>query len=262
MASIKSLAVRGLNCTLRPAGIEINPVGTRKAAEWPGFPDVEPWIGETIEKVRPFTMTSAERISALCHAVRYVTKSKIAGDIVECGVWRGGSTMAIAMTLLAEQDLSRTLHLFDTFEGMPPPTEADRTRLGRTASSLLEESHKSSFIWAYAPLEEVCTNMAETNYPSERIRFIKGKVEDTIPKESPDKISILRLDTDWYESTSHELIHLYPKLSIGGVLIIDDYGHWEGARKAVDEYINDNKLHILLNRIDYTGRIAVKIDPV
>jgi O-methyltransferase len=263
MASIKSLAVRGLNRTLRSAGIEINPVGTRKAAKWPGFPDIEPWVAEIIEKVGPLTMTSSERVSALCHAVRYVTKSKIPGDIIECGVWRGGSMMAVAMTLLLEQDFSRTLHLFDTFEGMPPPTEADRTRLGRAASSLLEESDKSSsFVWAYAPLEEVRTNITSTNYPSDRIRFIRGKVEDTIPKESPDKIAILRLDTDWYESTRHELIHLYPKLSIGGVLIIDDYGHWEGARKAVDEYINDNRLHILLNRIDYSGRIAVKTDPV
>src|SRR5206468_4522412 len=153
-----------------------------------------------------------------CHAVRYVAKSKIQGDIIECGVWRGGSMMAIAMTLLAEQDLSRTLHLFDTFEGMPPPTEADRTWLGRAASSLLEESDRSSFVWAYAPIEEVRTNMASTNYPSDRIRFIRGKVEDTIPKQSPDKISILRLDTDWYESTRHELIHLYPKVPVGGVL--------------------------------------------
>jgi hypothetical protein len=262
MASIKSLAVRGLNRTLQFAGIEINPVGTRKAAEWPGFPDIEPWVAQIIEKVSPFTMTSPERISALCHAVRYVTESKISGDIVECGVWRGGSMMAMAMTLLVEQDLSRTLHLFDTFEGMPPPTEADRTWLGRSASSLLEESDRSSFVWAYSPLEEVRTNISSTNYPSDRIRFIKGKVEETIPKESPDKIAILRLDTDRYESTRHELAYLYPKLSIGGVLIIDDYGHWKGARKAVDEYINDNGVHILLNRIDYTGRIGVKTDPV
>jgi hypothetical protein len=83
-------------------------------------------------------------------------------------------------------------------------------------------------------------------------------VEDTIPKEAPDKIALLRLDTDWYESTRHELTHLYPKLSVGGVLIIDDYGQWEGARKAVDEYIDDNKLPILLHRIDNAGRIAVK----
>jgi hypothetical protein len=207
-------------------------------------------------------MTSSERVSALCHAVRYVTRSKIPGDIVECGVWRGGSMMAAAMTFLIEQDLSRTLYLFDTFDGMTPPTEVDREVVsGRVASSSLEKADKSALIWARSPLEEVHKNMASTNYPADRTRFIVGKIEDTIPKESPDKIAILRLDTDWYVSTRHELVHLYPKLSVGGVLIIDDYGQWEGARKAVDEYINDNRLRILLQRIDNAGRIAVKTDP-
>jgi hypothetical protein len=208
-------------------------------------------------------MTSGYRIEALCHAIRYISKSKIPGDIVECGVWRGGSMMAAAMTLLAEQDLSRTLHLFDTFAGMSPPTEADRAaHSGRTAASLLDAATKSSPVWAYAPLEDVRTNLASTKYPIDRTRFIVGKVEDTIPSEAPDQIAILRLDTDWYESTRHELIHLYPKLSMGGVLIIDDYGHWEGARKAVDEYIRDNNVPICLNRIDYTGHIAVKTAPL
>jgi O-methyltransferase len=233
-----------------------------KGAPMSGFPDLEPWVAEVIAKARPFTMTSNERISALCHAVRYVAKSGIPGDIVECGVWRGGSMMAAAMTLLMAEDLSRTLHLFDTFEGMPPPTEADREAAsGSAAAALLERADKaSSLIWAYSPLDEVRANLASTNYPADRMRFIIGKIEDTIPRESPEKIAILRLDTDWYESTRHELIHLYPKLSIGGVLIIDDYGHWEGARKAVDEYIGDNRLRILLQRIDYTGRIAVKTE--
>ena len=75
--------------------------------------------------------------------------------------------------------------------------------------------------------------------------------------EAPEQISLLRLDTDWYESTKHELVHLSPKLSVG-VLIVDDYGHWEGARRAVDEYIDELQLRILLCRIDYTGRVAVK----
>jgi hypothetical protein len=101
--------------------------------------------------------------------------------------------------------------------------------------------------------------MAATNYPARRVKYIEGRVEDTIPSEAPEEISVLRLDTDWYKSTKHELLHLYPKLSIGGVLIIDDYGYWEGARKAVDEYINENGLVIFLHRIDDTGRIAVKI---
>jgi hypothetical protein len=83
-------------------------------------------------------------------------------------------------------------------------------------------------------------------------------VEDTIPGNMPKKIALLRLDTDWYESTKHELTHLFPLLQSNGVLIIDDYGHWEGARKAVNEYISDKHIRILLNRIDYTGRIAIK----
>ena len=77
-----------------------------------------------------------------------------------------------------------------------------------------------------------------------------------IPKYLPGEIALLRLDTDWYKSTQHELIHLYPLLVGSGVLIIDDYGHWQGAKKAVDEYFSDKK--ILLNRIDYTGRISIK----
>jgi hypothetical protein len=204
-------------------------------------------------------MTGSERISSLCHAARYVAKSEIPGDIVECGVWRGGSMMAAAMTFVMEQDLSRTLHLFDTFEGMTPPTEVDREVVsGKLASSLLEKAHASADIWARAHLEEVRKNLVSTNYPADRMRFVVGRIEDTIPTEAPQKIAILRLDTDWYESTRHELIHLYPKLSLGGVLIVDDYGTWEGARKAVDEYVEENKARILLHRIDNAGRIAVK----
>ena len=269
MSSDPSLGMRALNRLFRAFGMEINPVGTReaaeaqRAAEWLGFPDLEPWVDVIIKRVRPFTMTSAERISALCHAVRYITKHNIPGDIVECGVWRGGSMMAAALSLQAERDLSRTLYLFDTFAGMPPPSDIDRTvLLGKAASSLLEEADSSSHIWACASMDDVRTNLATTNYPAERVKFIEGRVEETIPSNAPEEIAVLRLDTDWYESTKHELIYLYPKLSIGGILIIDDYGYWEGARKAVDEYINENGLVIFLHRIDDTGRTAVKIRQV
>jgi hypothetical protein len=94
----------------------------------------------------------------------------------------------------------------------------------------------------------------------DRVQFVKGKVEDTIPHGDLGSIALLRLDTDWYESTAHELKHLYPKLAVGGVLIIDDYGHWQGARKATDAYLSQHTIApILLNTIDYTGRIAVKV---
>jgi hypothetical protein len=96
-------------------------------------------------------------------------------------------------------------------------------------------------------------------YPKEKLHYVQGKVEDTIPGAAPGQIALLRLDTDWYESTHHELIHLYPRLSAGGVLIVDDYGHWQGSRRAVDEWIAQTGARILLNRIDYTGRVAVKV---
>ncbi|MFX1257024.1 MAG: TylF/MycF/NovP-related O-methyltransferase [Promethearchaeota archaeon] len=101
--------------------------------------------------------------------------------------------------------------------------------------------------------------MALTGYPKESVVYIKGKVENTIPNMIPEKISLLRLDTDWYNSTYHELKHLYPILSQKGIIIIDDYGHWKGARKATDNYFKENNVQILLNRIDYKGRLGIKL---
>jgi O-methyltransferase len=215
---------------------------------------------EIVRAVRPWTMTGADKVYALIQAVRYVTRHRIPGDVVECGVWRGGSMQAAARTLLAVNDTSRGLHLFDTFDGMPAPSERDVRRSDeRTAEDLLaEEERERSLVWAVATLKDVREGFAQIPYPSERIHFVKGRVEDTIPERAPDRISILRLDTDWYESTRHELEHLYPRLADGGVLIIDDYGHWDGARRAVDEYFEQQNNPLLLNRIDYTGRIAVK----
>jgi len=225
-------------------------------------PDVPSDFLETYKKVRPNTMTSPERIFALCEAVKYVHDKKIEGDIVECGVWKGGSMMAVADTLLRMDDTNKNLYLFDTFEGMPPPTDSDVDIAGTSAASLLDSSDKEAdeSVWCRATLDIVKEALGSTGYPREKIHFIKGMVEQTIPNFVPDKIALLRLDTDWYESTKHEIEHLFPRLVKGGVLIIDDYGHWQGARKAVDEYLEKNDVKILLNRIDYTGRIAVKVD--
>ena len=100
--------------------------------------------------------------------------------------------------------------------------------------------------------------MQRTGYDPARMHFVKGDVLETVPQEAPERIALLRLDTDWYESTRHELDHLYARLSPGGILIIDDYGHWRGARRAVDEFIEKHRLRLFLNRIDYTGRLAIK----
>lgn len=224
--------------------------------------DFEPPVIDIIHKVKPFTMTSPERISSLYHAVRYILKENIQGDIVECGVWKGGSMMAAMMVLVEKNTLDRNFFLYDTFEGMSAPTAADRSYTGQTAAELMESSSQSDqgSIWCYSSLEEVKENIKGTGYPLERVTFVKGKVEDTLPGILPGTIALLRLDTDFYESTLQELRYLFPLLIHGGVLIIDDYGHWEGARKAVDEYMAGNHVQILLNRIDYSGRIAIKTD--
>lgn len=211
-------------------------------------------------KVSGNTMTSAERIYSLIEAVKYIETNHIEGAIVECGVWKGGSMMAVAETLKQFNNYSRELYLYDTFEGMSEPTEYDKTYYGADATSILKSDadKEKNLVWAYSSLETVQQGMDSTQYPKDKTLYIKGKVEDTIPGTLPEKIAILRLDTDWYESTLHELVYLFPLLEEGGVLILDDYGHWEGAKKAVDEYLEKNKVRILLNRIDETGRIAIK----
>ncbi|MGC1620303.1 MAG: TylF/MycF/NovP-related O-methyltransferase [Candidatus Acidiferrum sp.] len=211
---------------------------------------------EILRAVRRWTMTSPERIYALIQGVRYVSANRIAGAIVECGVWKGGSMAAAARTLLQMHDVSRDLYLFDTFEGMSEPTANDVDYSGKRANEVMQEN--SSFKCADAPLEQVREVLYGTGYPKDRIRFVPGKVEDSIPGSAPDVIALLRLDTDWYESTKHELTHLFPRLSKAGVIIIDDYGHWKGSRQACDEYFAENRVSVLLNRIDYTGRIALK----
>jgi O-methyltransferase len=209
---------------------------------------------EKVNLVREFTMTSKESMKALYDAVNYVSKHQIKGDIVECGVWRGGSSMLGALTLLSNNDQDRNLYLYDTFEGMNAPTESDISVNGEPASETWQGKFK-----CFADYNDVKSNMTKTNYPIDKIKLIKGMVEDTIPNIIPEKISILRLDTDWYESTYHELVNLYPKLVIGGILIIDDYGFWKGSRKAVDQYFEENNIPIYLNRVDYTVRSAIKI---
>jgi hypothetical protein len=142
--------------------------------------------------------------------------------------------------------------------------EEDVNLFREKASKLYSQSIKKKqgldiCSWHNASLEEVKSNLLNLGYPNDRIFFIQGKVEDTIPLQIPENISILRLDTDFYESTRHELDHLFPRLSEGGVLIVDDYGFWQGQKKAVDEYFRKNEVRMLLNRIDYLGRVGIKM---
>ena len=219
--------------------------------------DIDEEAAAIIRLVRPYTMTSFEKLYAVIMAARYVTQHQIPGAIVECGVWRGGSMHAIARALDAAGAHDRDLYLFDTYEGMPAPGPRDRRTDGRPAAELLASSDKTSRVWAYASLEDVQEGFRQVPYPEEKLHFIKGPVEQTIPGMAPERIAILRLDTDWYESTAHELAHLYDRLMPGGVLLLDDYGWWQGSREAVDEFIARTGARLYLARTG-SGRVAIK----
>lgn len=219
--------------------------------------DCDAFTAGLIEQVRPYTLTSAERIMALVEAVRYVVRAEIPGAFVECGVWRGGSAMVVAHTLLDLDVADRDLFLYDTFTHMPDPGEHDTDHRGVPAEEILEVAVEAE-AFRYLPFDEVRAALVGTGYPEPRLHLVQGMVEDTIPDQAPDAIALCRLDTDWYESTAHELAHLYPRLASGGVLLVDDYGHFMGAKKAVDEHLAAHDIRTMLHRIDFTGRLLVK----
>jgi hypothetical protein len=167
--------------------------------------------------------------------------------------------LAIAHTLSRIGMTDRHLYLFDTFEGMTPPTDRDVHIWEKKDASELLASQSTSMapIWAAATLEDVRQGFAEVDYPDELIHYIVGKVEDTVPESAPEQIALLRLDTDWYESTKHELNHLYSRLAPGGVLVIDDYGSWQGSKDATDEFLAETGEPLMLTRVG-RGRVGIK----
>ena len=214
---------------------------------------------DIIKKSLPYTLTGALRLVNLIRAVDYIEQNNLKGAIVECGVWKGGSVMAALTELNRLGNQEREIYLYDTYEGMNAPSANDWShRAGSAVEAFQNKDDSWERIKCYSGLEEVTQNIETTGYNMDKIHFIKGEVEKTIPNTVPNAISILRLDTDWYESTKHELQHLFPRLVSGGILIIDDYGHWEGCKKAVDEYIEENNLNLFLVRVDYTCRISIK----
>ena len=218
------------------------------------FQDLYSKVGTRKSK---YTLTSMERCYSLYKAIQYITKGNILGDIVECGVWRGGSAMLAALTLIKSQQTHRKIYLYDTYEGMPEPTDKDIDIHG-VPYRLLWKKEKE---FLSVSLDEVKKNIFSTGYPKENIIFVKGMVQDTIPNTVPKQIALLRLDTDLYESTYHELFHLYPKTTSQGVIIIDDYGHFQGSQEATEKYLSQNPQKVLLHRIDYSCRVWIKPSP-
>jgi len=246
---------QAIKALLAKAGWELSRAGAREAQ---AIADLSATDQAIVTRAAPFTLTGVERRASLIGAVDHIVRHRVPGDIVECGVWRGGSMMTVALALLARGDTGRHLYLYDTYEGMSEPTAADRAHTGESAQAQLARTEKGEGVWCEAGLDDVQANLWSTGYPREQIHFVQGKVEDTIPARLPQSIALLRLDTDWYESTRHELQHLYPLLQADGILIIDDYGHWQGARQATDEYFQSSPVPLFFHRIDYTARLLVK----
>lgn len=205
---------------------------------------------------------SPEAMAQLSRTVRYLIENDIGGAFVECGVFQGASIVAMIRVLQSLGVEDRDIWLYDTFEGMPKPEAIDRFYLEPEGASLAfwenAKRNDGGSDWVRAELADVQSNVMRCGYPPARLHFVKGMVENTIPANAPERIALLRLDTDFYSSTKHELLHLYPRVVSGGVVMIDDYGAYRGAREAVDEYLKENGLRILLSRIDEHVRLFVK----
>ena len=177
-------------------------------------------------------------------ATELAVRSETPGDFVECGVFMGWQVMIMAATLLKMGSTDREIYLYDTFTGMTEPDENDfNTIRGSNPTDVHRHWHSAQTTahntWGYASIDHVKGNLAKTGYPMERFHFVQGDVMETIPNSDHERIALLRLDTDWYKSTKHELENLYPKVSTGGIIICDDYVAWGGARKAIDEYFRE-----------------------
>jgi hypothetical protein len=224
--------------------------------------NLDPRFLEIYQKCQDYTLTPFKAMYAVYEAASYVAKAGIAGDFVQCGVWKGGSAMIVALTFLQFHSQQRNLFLYDTYEGMPDTGvhdaeyDAGPFHVAMNITTRLRGGHSGIF---YASLEEVRRNMQTTGYSEAHVYLVKGMVEETLPSRAPEQISLLHLDSDLYQSTYHELTHLYPRLTKGGVLIVDDYGTWKGSRKATDQYFEENGINMLLTPAGSTGaRMGIK----
>ncbi len=235
---------------------------SRHSAELVDLPmpdlDADPVFTAMFAQARPHTMTHKETLFALYQAARHVAGRGIPGDFVECGVWKGGSALMAGLALrhFDPAGVRRQLWLYDTFTGMTAPTAADVDVLGVAAQDYLDR-YADDGRWCHAAQDGVGGMLRAHGFGADDARLVAGDVLQTLRHTAPDAIAILRLDTDWYESTLAELQVLYPRLATGGVLIVDDYGHWAGARQAVDEYFTDKPMP-LFNRVNYSVRMAIK----
>lgn len=242
-ALLTKLKIRAKAYLLHDLGIRVSRVPKRAEVQFPGT--VDPGFISVYRQFQHLTMVPWKPLYWSWLAARYVREHGVVGDVVECGVFKGGCSIMMATAH------DRTAWMYDTFSGMPEPTEFDFKGEAKgdrfDALKRYENAKRDGYVdWVYSSLDSVREAIRSSELPVSRFKLVQGKVEDTIPGAVPDKIALLRLDTDFYTSTRHELEHLYPRLSPGGIVIVDDYGSWAGSRKAVDEYLASLPLRPLM----------------
>lgn len=228
------------------------------------FADFTEWERDTYRKAHHNLHASPEAVISLARAVDHIVGHDIPGAFIECGVYMGGNIEVMIRALNRHRVNTRDIYLYDTFAGMPEPQAVDDEGLpDRPVRTTWEQFRTAAdgamgSAWMRASTDVVKARIKDLGYPWHRLHFVKGMVEDTIPDQAPERIALLRLDTDFYSSTRHELVHLYPRLSSKGILIIDDYGAMPGSKKATDEYLLASGLPLFLNRVDAHVRMLIK----
>lgn len=254
--------VKKINRVLNKIGIDIIPYHKGSSSPPIEFDEKDNFIINFVTE-RNLSMGSKQRCWSTLMACKYVIECGIPGDFVECGVWRGGQALIAAYVFKNYGNEKRGVRLFDTFAGMTKPDEIDYKNFSEkndVIDTFNKNQRRNHNEWCYASLSEVKSYFSELNLLDSNIIFVEGDVLNTLsqPTNLPPMISVLRLDTDWYETTRLELETLYPNLENNGVLIIDDYGSWQGAKKAVDEYFLTHKPRPYFQVIDYTARCGIK----
>jgi len=224
--------------------------------------ELEPADIEIVNYVRSnnLSMGSTQNLYATALACRYIVNMEIEGDFVECGVYRGGHSI-IAAEIFKRFGANKKVFLFDKFRGMTEPGEKDFQLYSETPALLKYKANKKQdhVSWAYSSLGEVRNNFHKLKLADSNVIFIEGDVLQTIPSNMKlfKSISFLRLDTDWFDSTKIELDFFYPILSKSGVIVVDDYGSWEGSKRATDEYFY-GKNRPFFSLIDGGARLGIK----
>ena len=249
---------RSLKLLGRSVGLEVSVIRDRGNENLPGY------VGKEFEalyrKYYSNTMVPWSGLYTAYQAVQYIAERGITGDIVECGVWKGGCSALMIEALKNRGITDRHIWLYDTFEGMTEPTDKDTHFAGaQNAVESYEKYQRQGVKWSHGPMEDAKEAISKTGYDPDKIHFIKGDVLKTLQEKLPKKIALLRLDTDWYESTKMEMEKLFPLLEKNGVFICDDYGSWKGSYDAVNEYFQAQGIHLFL-QIDpaYGGACGVK----